>query len=274
MPNATAPRRLAGWLPLIAATIASAALGPRLGAPGAVAMAALLVAALAAGLAGFAFSALGAAMLCHCLADPVAVTQVVIICAIANQGAMTWSQRRAIDWRGLGPFLAGGAAGLPLGVWLLLAADRRVVSLALAALLLGYGGWRLARPRAAPGRRPGRSKLDPLIGVLGGITGGACGFAGAPLLIWCGARGWDAASERALCQPFALAMQLAALAAISLAPGHHGLGVAAAGLLCVPASLLGTMGGLALYRRLPDRARGRAGSVLLLLCGAGYAGAV
>jgi uncharacterized membrane protein YfcA len=190
----------------------------------------------------------------------------MITCSIANQAAMVWALRRQVDWRGLAVFLCGGALGLPLGVWALLHADRHLYTLALGAFLLAYGGYMLVRrPFTVRRQHP---LLDAAAGFLGGITGGAVGFPGASVTIWCGAKGWTKDRQRALFQPFILVMQVAALAAIAVARGHGGApALEPATLLCIPGSLLGTAVGLILYRRLSDANFARAINLLLIVSG-------
>ena len=54
--------------------------------------------------------------------------------------------------------------------------------------------------------------IDVCVGALGGITGGLAAFPGAFVTIWCSVRGWDKSVQRAVTQPFILAMQLITLA--------------------------------------------------------------
>ena len=56
------------------------------------AMLAVFVAALTSSIAGFAFSAICGAMLFHLLGDPVQVVEIMMICSIAGQALMVWSQ--------------------------------------------------------------------------------------------------------------------------------------------------------------------------------------
>ncbi len=111
--------------------------------------------------------------------------------------------------------------------------------------------------------------LDVAIGFVGGITGGAAGFPGAAVTIWCGFKGWDKTRQRALCQPFILLMQAAALLAINLVrpAAAHGLGMAMGDLLCMPASLLVTAVGLTFFRGLSDTQFTRAVNLLLIVSG-------
>jgi uncharacterized membrane protein YfcA len=256
------------WILLAGFSAGCSVLSPWLGGPGIAVMAAVLVAALASSIGGFAFSAMAGAMLFHLDRDTIQVVQIMITCSIANQALMSWAVRRDIAWRALGVFLAGGAIGLPLGVWVLLAADRRCYTLGIGAVLLAYGAWMLLHPPLRV--RAQHPALDMLAGALSGVAGGAAGFASFAITIWCGGKGWDKQRQRALFQPFILVMQIAGLLLISLGTGHGGAGFAPADLLCVPASLLGTSAGMLCYRRLSDRAFARAVNVLMMVAGLGY----
>lgn len=263
-------RQHAGAATLGAAVLVAAALLlPHRGADPLIG-AAVGVGALLSSIAGFAFSPICGAVLFHLGEDPVRLVQIMITCSIANQAAMTWAGRRDIDWNGLSRFLAGGAAGLAFGIWLLLHADRATYTEALGLFLLAYGAYMLARkPIVVALQHPA---LDLGAGFLGGITGGAAGFPGASVTIWCGMKGWDKARQRAMFQPFILIMQVAALVGISLSGrplgGSHGFDPA--NLLFVPPSLLGTSLGLKLYARLSDRQFSRAVNLLLIVSGLSY----
>ena len=113
--------------------------------------------------------------------------------------------------------------------------------------------------------------LDLLAGFFGGITGGAAGFPGAAVTVWCSLKGWDKARQRAMFQPFILIMQVIALLGIALAQrGAAQPGFDLTNFLFIPASLLGTMVGLRLYSRLSDLQFGRAVNILLIVSGLSY----
>ena len=233
--------------------------------------AAYLMVGLAAALAsigGFAFAAICGAMLLPFAGTPLQSVQVILVCSIANQAMSLWSLRRAIDWRGLWPYLAGGAAGVPLGTLALLHTDAGLYPRVLGGLLVAYAAWTmLGRPVALP---PTGRRADAAVGLLGGAMGGLAGFPSAPLTVWCGLKGWDKARQRGVYQPFILPMQVLALGMLAvLAPGHDGMpGTGPEALLFVPASLAGTACGLALFRRMTDRQFGRAVTLMLLAAGA------
>ncbi len=234
-------------------------------------MALIGVAATLSSLAGFAFSALCGAMLFHLNDDPVQVVQILITCSIANQAAMTWSIRTDIDWRALLPYLAGGTLGLIPGIWILLNVDRGLYMHVLGAFLAINGAYRLlGKPVVLSRKSP---LLETIIGFLSGIAGGAAGFPSAFLAVWAAMQGWDKRRQRALLQPVILILQVAALLGVALARLAHTAGPAfdPATLLYIPASLLGTSLGMALYRNLTDRQFGKAVNLLMLASGLTYA---
>ena len=112
---------------------------------------------------------------------------------------------------------------------------------------------------ALPAQLPRRA-LSPLAdagaGAIGGITGGLMGFPGAAVTIWAvSQQGWSKDRQRALFQPFILAMQVATLASLhAMAP--HGSALSRfepRTLAYVPLGLAGTQLGLRLYGRLSER---------------------
>ena len=258
------------WLVLIATTAACVAVIARQGSGIAIVMAAITMASLLSSIAGFAFSAICGAMLFHLLPDPVQVVQLMMTCSIANQAMMTLDVRRDVDWRGLAVYLANSVPGLMLGVWLLLHADRALYTRALGVFLVLYSAYMLVRRPVVIHRQ--HVAFDSAVGFVGGITGGAVGFPGAPVSIWCSMKGWNKARQRGIVQPFILILQIAALLTISLVrrPGSMGMGFDVSNLLFVPASLFGTALGLALYKRMSDIQFARAVNILLLLSGLSF----
>lgn len=258
------------WAVLLLATALCLSWSTQDGVPPLV-IGAIFVASAVSSIAGFAFSAVCGAMLFHLSADPVQIVQIMIVCSIANQTAMVWSLKRTIQWRQLAIFLIGGALGLPVGIAVLLKLDRHVYTHVLGGFLVLYGGYMIARKPLVVRRQS--VAFDVLAGFLGGITGGAAGFPGAFVTIWCGFKGWNKERQRAMFQPFILIMQVAALVAISMMRRSSGkMGFAPANLLCIPAALLGTTVGMTLYKRLSDNHFARAVNLLMIVSGISYFG--
>src|SRR6516225_8565459 len=70
--------------------------------------------ALVAGLAGFAFSAVAAALLVHSI-PPIAFVPLLLACSITTQLFSIAKLWRTMQWQRCAPFVAGGLAGIPVG---------------------------------------------------------------------------------------------------------------------------------------------------------------
>ena len=249
-----------GWI------LAASALLPHENLP---AQAAVLIAATASSVAGFAFSALAGAMLLHVVNHAVEAVTIMMVCSIAIQSlsvALLW---RDIDWRKLAIFMLGGIAGLPVGVWLLLHLDARLFKQAIGALLLAYAAYGVVKGRLRV--HYGDSRIDVLVGFIGGITGGLAGFPGAAITIWCGMRGWDKRRQRAIYQPFILAMQILGLLCIRILQRSAlpASALAASILQFVPVALLGAWAGMLIFERLSDRHFAMTVNAMLFVSGLG-----
>jgi uncharacterized membrane protein YfcA len=227
------------------------------------------VAALTSGIAGFAFSAICGAMLFQFRHDTVGVVETMLICSIANQAMSVWLLRNDIRLLPLTPFLLGGVIGVPVGVWLLLHLNVEVFKAALGGLLVAYSSYMLLRrPITLPNTSPAS---DVVSGFFGGMMGGFAATPGAAVSIWCGMKGWDKARQRAVFQPFILMMQFVALGAIGVlhAKGTPSVAIPPLAWACVPAGLLGTWWGMALFKRMTDIQFAKAVNVLLIVSGIG-----
>jgi uncharacterized membrane protein YfcA len=226
-------------------------------------LAATFAAALVAGLAGFAFGLVAAAVWLHIL-SPLQTATLIIAFGLVVQGYAVWRLRGALQWRRLLPFVAGAAIGVPLGVAILRYADPSHVRAGVGVLLVLYSLYGLARPALKP--IAAGPAADAGVGFLNGVLGAMTGLAGILVTIWCGLRGWTKDEQRAVFQPvgvaiFALsAAWLGARGAISA----ETLRLFAIGL---PVLLAGTWLGLKLYGRLDDASFRKVVLGLLLVSG-------
>ncbi len=228
----------------------------------------VFAAAVVSGVTGFGFAPICGAALAHLLGDPRQALAITLVCAVASEAAMVWSLRRDIDWHACPDFLLGVAAGLPVGFYVLLHTCSKPVAQAMGGLLVIYAAVTMWRRPVAIECRHGIA--DAFAGVLGGITGGIAAFPGAPVVVWCGLKGWSKERQRGLYQPVILILQLAGLAVMAAGEfaGARHREIDWSGLLHLPAVLLGTSLGMALFGQLNDRQFGLAGKILLLVCGA------
>jgi hypothetical protein len=153
----------------------------------------------------------------------------------------------------------------PLGVALLVHIDAKLYAAVLGAIVTGYGGYVLLRRKARVVH--GTAWHDVLAGALGGVLGGLSGTPGLAVTIWCSMRGWDKVQQRAVYQPFILAMQVVTVACLACSAVPHTDVLRYASF--VPFALMGAVGGFALYRRMTTRQFQAALSILLLVSGAG-----
>jgi uncharacterized membrane protein YfcA len=249
-----------------AGDIARAVAESRQGAGITIAIAAVvLLAALLSSIAGFAFSALVGGALAYFGLSPVSMVQTIVVCSCAIQLYAVWKLRASMRWRPLWMLLVGGIATVPLGVWLLVHLDAAHYAAGLGLLLIGYGGYALMRGEAQAARPVRWTAL--LAGALGGVTGGLAGLPGVSVTIWCSRRGWDKVQQRAVYQPYILAMQLLSLSCLRWqSPSQAAM---ASDLVFVPFALFGAIGGFALFQRMNSRQFHVATSVLLLASGVG-----
>jgi uncharacterized membrane protein YfcA len=151
---------------------------------------------------------------------------------------------------------------------MLLHVDATIYGIGLGVFLSAYGAYAVLRPDDLVVR--GRTWCDVVAGALGGIAGGLAGLSGSFVTIWCSMRGWDKLRQRAVYQPFILAMQLVTIACLRLAaPGAK---LAAHDVRFVPFAVLGAVAGFALYRRMSNRQFQAATSMLLIVSGLGLLG--
>jgi hypothetical protein len=226
-------------------------------------LAATFAAALVTGIAGFAFGLVAAAVWLHIL-TPQQTATLIIGYGLVVQGISVWKLRRALKWRRLWPFLAGGFVGVPLGVAILGWASPGHVRSAIGAVLIAYGIYGFVRPaiKVTAGGRP----ADAGVGFLNGVLGGLTGLAGIITTIWCGMRGWPKDEQRAVFQPIGVA--IFAMSAFWL--GLNGaVSTDTAWLFAIglPVLLAGTWLGLRLYGKLDDAGFRKVILVLLLVSG-------
>jgi uncharacterized membrane protein YfcA len=227
-------------------------------------VAASFAAAIVAGLAGFAFGLVAAAIWLHML-TPVETAFLIVVCGALVQGISVWKLRRALDLGRLWPFLVGGVLGVPLGAELLRWADPHQFRRGVGALLVAYAVYALARPAFRVVAGGGRA-LDGGVGVLSGALGGATGLSGILPTVWCGLRGWPKDVQRAVFQPVAVAIHLMTVAWLGGA-GTVGTRSLSLSVMALPAAVAGTWLGLKLYGRLDEVGFRRVVLGLLLVSG-------
>jgi uncharacterized membrane protein YfcA len=186
--------------------------------------------------------------------------------ALVGQLLAAFTVRRGFAAKDVLPFLAGGLAGLPLGLWLLPRLDVPMFKAVLGAMLvivcpLMFFAARLPHVRAGRGG-------DALAGAAGGVMGGLGGFTGVVPTLWCTMRGFDKDRQRAVIQNFNLSMQVVTFASY-LATGIVERAMLPLLAVVAPAVVLPVLLGTRLYLGISDTTFRKL--VLGLLAGSGVA---
>ncbi|MBS0244916.1 MAG: sulfite exporter TauE/SafE family protein [Proteobacteria bacterium] len=173
--------------------------------------------------------------------------------------------RHAMSPKRIVPIIAGGLAGVPVGVWLLTFipanAFRLFGGLFLAAFSLVSlaGGLRWRVPDNTPGR-------DAAIAFTGGIFGGLASLSGPIMTLWCGMKGWTPDEQRGAYQPYNFAILAAAFVGFAVA-GFLTLEFVSTAALSLPATLIGVWHGRRCYGRIDANQFRRLVLVLLTASG-------
>ena len=236
----------------------------QIGVDHAVFLAGAFVAALVAGLSGFAFGLIAAAIWLYVL-SPLQTATLIIAFGVVVQGFSVWKLRQALDWRRLRPFLIGAAVGVPAGVTVLTWANPVYVRSGMGVFLILYSVYALCRP-ALRSMTAGGAVADAGVGFANGVLGGITGFAAILVTIWCGLRGWPKDQQRTVFQPTGAAIFVMSAAWLG-AKGAVGPDTVRLFLLGLPVLLAGTWLGLKFYGRLDEAAFRRIVLILLLLSG-------
>ena len=202
------------------------------------------VASFVHGLAGFGIGLVSLAFLPFVMSPVTAVVLMTIYTVVFSLG-MLIPLRREVQLRALLLLGAGTVAGTPVGVWILAALPAatltRMIGLALLAIValewLGFYPERLSGRRWAFGA-----------GIAAGVTGGAVGTPGPPVILYTAAQPWSPRAVKATLQAFFLVNQAVILI------GYWGAGLftrdvsRAAVVFFVPAALA-LVAGVALFNR-------------------------
>jgi uncharacterized membrane protein YfcA len=168
------------------------------------------IAGFVQGLSGFGFGLTAMALWAWTLEPRLAAT-LSVFGALIGQLVAAFTVRRGWDFKALLPFIAGGLAGLPLGLYLLPRLDVPLFKAVLGTMLVVVCPLMFFAAQLPRVRRGGRAG-DALAGAAGGVMGGLGGFTGVVPTLWCTVRGFDKDRQRAIIQNFNLSMQVVTFA--------------------------------------------------------------
>ncbi|MDX3933953.1 sulfite exporter TauE/SafE family protein [Stenotrophomonas sp.] len=208
-----------------------------------------IVAGFVQGLSGFAFGLVALSFWAWVL-DPKLAATLSVFGALTGQLLAAFTVRRGFNLKTLLPFVLGGLAGIPLGVYLLPMLNMNWLKAILGTLLvLWCPAMLLSRqlPRVTAGGRA----ADGVVGFAGGIMGGLGGFTGTLPTLWCTLRGYERDVQRSVVQNFNLSMLLVTMGT------YVGSGIVTREMLpmfaiVAPAMLIPTLLGTRLYIGISD----------------------
>jgi len=224
------------------------------------------------GLVGFGFGLIGASVLW--ILPPREGIPLLILLSACSQ-ILSISQLRSSmtplgEWwpKGPAPSIIGGILGVPLGLWVLSNLNSNLLCGLIGVMIMAYSLWMILRSS--------KVRHNPLqwtlpralfVGLLGGVIGGCCASPGPAMVIWSSLLGLNKEQQRAVVQPFILAMQLMALLIFAL---HGGVFSGCLGIIWVCSFiviLIATRLGVIAFRRLSNLGYNRLVMMMLIISG-------
>ena len=216
------------------------------------------------GLTGFAAGLVVSGIWLHII-TPLQTAVLIAAYGVVNQSYGIWKVRDALKWQRILPFVIGGAAGVPLGAYLVTYLNPAYLRTGVGVLLIAYSAYNLVRPAVTPIKS--NAVADTGIGVLNGLLGGLTGLGGVISTIWVQLGGGPKDAQRAVFQPvlfFTMTMTTLTFATTGKLFNADTIKLFFIGL---PVLLLGLWFGVRLYGKLDDAAFRKAILYLLLVSG-------
>ncbi|MGE0733390.1 MAG: sulfite exporter TauE/SafE family protein [Alphaproteobacteria bacterium] len=221
-------------------------------------------AAIVSGLAGFAFALVAAGAFLQFL-PPVTAVALTLFCSLLAQIVSLVRLHGSFAWRRALPMIVGGVIATPLGTWLLTVLPGPAFRLAIGVFLVVYSLWLLlSLPLGSI--RTQHWAASFATGTVGGAMGGIAGLSGPAPILWCQLHGWSKDESRAIYQPFITVMQTVSFAALALSGGVHRTDWPLIA-IASPLVIVGSLIGLALYKRVDEAQFRRIVLILLLASG-------
>lgn len=183
---------------------------------------------------------------------PVQAVSLVVVMSVASGIQGLWLVRRSIadQPRRLARFLLPALFGIPVGVALLAVLDPRVLKIIIAGFLILYGGFFTFRSSLPRLERP-TPMIDAIVGLLGGILGGAASLSGALPTMWCAMRPWPKSETRAVLQPFNVTVLSVAMLIFAI-KGVYGWDSIKLIAIALPVTMIAAQLGISAFKRLSD----------------------
>jgi len=174
---------------------------------------------------------------------------------------LSWRLRKSVMWAGLAPIIVAMLIGIPFGVFVLVKADQALL-LRILGIVLIASAIRSARPSGPNGASPDappRTLWESLIALVVGFTTGALGGAfntgGPPIIAYLYCRPGTKEQRTATLQAIFVISVVARIIVMAAPPASlYDRSVLLAALSCMPGAVLGAVLGVAVFKRVPQRA--------------------
>lgn len=174
---------------------------------------------------------------------------------------LSWRLRKSVVWEGLTPIITAMLVGIPFGIFVLVKADENLLLRVLGVVLIA-SAIRSAKPNGASGEGPApkpRTPWDTLVGlVVGSATGalaGAFNTGGPPLIAYVYCRPGTKEQRTATLQAVFAISVISRIIVMAAPPASlYDRSVLLAALACIPGAVLGAVLGVAVFKRVPQRA--------------------
>ena len=153
--------------------------------------------------------------------------------------------------RRLPRFLLPALIGIPLGAATLEFISAPLLKLVIAGFMLLYGAF-FAFRRSLPHLERPMPKTDALVGFCGGFLGGAASLSGALPTMWCAMQPWTKGETSAILRPYNVAI-LGIAVGIFAWQGHYTRETLILMAIALPATIVSSQIGIAVFRRLSDQ---------------------
>lgn len=184
--------------------------------------------------------------------DPIRAVAVIVVMAILVGLQGLWVVRHTVmsHPKRVLRFVIPGLIGVPIGVPLLNVIDASTLRIAVAVCLILYGAYFSVRKSLPAFSRP-TPKADMLVGLTGGVLGGAAALAGVVPQLWLSLRPWSKSETRGVLQPFNMAVMCTTIVLLFLKGAYDTVTLYAL-MVTIPSGVLGAQIGILVFGVLSD----------------------
>ena len=201
------------------------------------------------GLAGFGTALFALGFLLQILL-PIQAVGLVLVLSVFSGLQGLWIVRQQIfkHPKRLLRFILPAVIGIPIGVSSLSFIDAELLKMLIGLFMLFYGGFFALRANL-PTLCGSAPMPDRLVGLIGGILGGAAGLSGAIITVWLSMRPYSKNETRAVLQPFNVSVLGLSIIMLALNGAYSPASLVHLAVI-MPAGLVAAQTGIWLFKRL------------------------